>query len=351
MESPDKINSLERQTKPLLSAVNELNQAVYGSTNSYGQNSSQYGTTPYNQDYGQKPVSPIYKTPSFGASSSFQPSGTSTPSHYATLNAPSKIYGTTTNVSAKPFNGASSPPPPPPPPTYLQSDYKPSPPSFQSDTYAKIEQPKPPGGYDSRTSTLGSETTSHSFKPVSFTSRFEKVGIDQPKQTTSDTTIHTFKPLTSSFDKGGSDGYTSSEYSTNTYKTPEGYRTDTYKYEYYKSEPKTTYSSSTEKYYTTTSGKDVDKGTNILRPPALGLSGPKSAFESFKNGGDGGESQYQSSYSSNVEYITEPPVIKDDSIEQKTVKKSTNEQVFEKKTSTTSRTTKQESQMKTFRFQ
>lgn len=142
-----------------------------------------------------------------------------------------------------------------------------------------------------------------------------------------------FKPL--SFDaKSGSDGYTSSEYATNTYKTPDGYHTDTYKYEYYKSEPKTTYASNTEKYYSSDG-----KGFTPLSP--------KSAFGAFKNG----DEQYQSSYSSNVEYITEPPVLKNDSLEQKTIKKSINEQIFEKKTTTTSRTTKQESQMKTFKFQ
>ncbi|KAH1007343.1 hypothetical protein HUJ04_004589 [Dendroctonus ponderosae] len=265
--SSEKISSLERPLKPnnLFSAVNDLNQAVYGGTNNGAHSSNLYGppsasyNAPAYDSYNQSrtsPKSPIYKSPQ-----SFQSPNVSSTSHYASLSAP-KSYGAT-NTSPKPFGA----------------------------------EPSKPSAFDS----IGG------FKPLSFDA------------------------------KSGSDGYTSSEYATNTYKTPDGYHTDTYKYEYYKSEPKTTYASNTEKYYTNT-GKD-GKGFTPLSP--------KSAFETFKNGDD----QYQSSYSSNVEYINEPPVLKDDTLEQKTIKKSINEQIFEKKTTTTSRTTKQESQMKTFKFQ
>ncbi|XP_060536716.1 talin-1 isoform X2 [Cylas formicarius] len=131
------------------------------------------------------------------------------------------------------------------------------------------------------------------------------------------------------------DGYSSSEYVTNTYKTPEGLRTDSYKYEYYKSEPKTTYSSSSDKYYVSSDGK-------LPSPPSI------KTFDSFNNGDD---ALYRSSFASNVEYIDGPPVLKDDdTLEQRTLKKSITEQIFEKKTTTTTKSSKQESSMKTFKF-
>lgn len=274
MESPDKINSLDRQKKsgPLLNAINDLDQAVYGGSNTYGTTS---GYDSYVQARrSPSTTSPVYKTAPYGTST-FQSSSSGSPSHYASLNAP-KSFGTLTNTSPKPFGTSPQP----------------------------------------------------------------------SKQNTIESTTRTFKPPTLTGDyKSGSDGYTSSEYTTNTYKTPEGYRTDSYKYEYYQSEPKTTYSSTTEKYYTSTNAKD-DK-SNVITSPLI----PKSTFETFKNGG-GTDEQYQSSYSSNVEFINEPPVLKDnDTLEQRMLKKSINEQIFEKKTTTTSRTTKQESQMKTFKFQ
>ncbi|XP_050295854.1 talin-1 isoform X2 [Anthonomus grandis grandis] len=277
LESPEKISSLDRQRKPspaLLNAINDLDQAVYGGNNSYGQKDL-YGTS--YETYSSPSKSPIYKTPAYGTASTFQPQTASTPGHYGSLNAPR--YGSL-NISPKPFSTS------------------PQPPHSPSYSAGKLEG-----------------------------------------QSSADTVARTFKPPTlTSFDRPNSDGYTSSEYTTNTFKTPEGYRTDSYKYEYYQGEPKTTYSTSTEKYYTTSTAKG-DKG-------ALGAP---NAFGTFKNGAD---EQYQSSFSSNVEYISEPPVLRDnDTLEQKLLKKSVSEQVFEKKTTTTSRTTKQESHMKTFKFQ
>lgn len=342
LESPDKINSLERTKKssPLLSAINDLDQAVYGGTNSYGRTNAGYGTTtsPYGQNYQSSPVggyttspspysgqtpqpysyetysqargspkpnisSPTYKTPSFGTGT-FQSS----------LNAP-KSYGTTTNTSPKPFSTSPQPPPVPSyPESYTRTDQKstgspqPGYQSTSSESYVRSEQQQKPGSAFDRYSTTS-----------------------------------TFKPAQVSL--GGGDGLTKSEYSTNTYKTPEGYRTDTYKYEYYKSEPKTTYSSASEKYYTTTNVKD-GLG-NVISSIQAPLS-PKDVFQTFKNGGT--DEQYQSSYSSNVEYINEPPILKDDCLEQKSIKKSMTEQVFEKKTTTTTKSTKQESQLKSFKF-
>lgn len=132
-----------------------------------------------------------------------------------------------------------------------------------------------------------------------------------------------------------SDGYSSSDYVTSTHKTPEGIKTNTFKYESYQSTPQPTYSSSSEKYFSSI--------------PAAISPLEKKTFETFKNGGD---TQYQSSFSTNVEYSNEPPVFKDnDTLEQKMLKKSVTQQIIEKKTVSMSKSTKQESDIKTFRFE
>lgn len=133
------------------------------------------------------------------------------------------------------------------------------------------------------------------------------------------------------------EGYRISEYSTNVTKTPGGYRTDSYKYETYQSssKPVDTFSSTTEKYFTTTPQE------------SLQFTPIKTEFDSFKNGSD-----YQSAFSSNVEIINDPPVIRDsDSLEQKMLKKSVRQQIIEKKTVTTTKTSKQESSSKNFRLE
>lgn len=133
------------------------------------------------------------------------------------------------------------------------------------------------------------------------------------------------------------EGYRTSEYSTNVTKTPGGYRTDSYKYETYQSssKPVDTFSSTTEKYFTTTPQE------------SLQFTPIKTEFDSFKNGSD-----YQSAFSSNVEIINDPPVIRDsDSLEQKMLKKSVRQQIIEKKTVTTTKTSKQESSSKNFRLE
>lgn len=353
MESPEKITSLDRQKKPtpLLNAINDLEQTVYGGTDSYGQRnlgSGLYGTTgSYNQPLPQSgynnslkqdiynqakgspklnvsstsagSISPLLKTPIY--STSFQSPSSSTPGQHASLNA-TKPHETSFNSSPKAFS--SSPQPPPHQPyseTYLRSDQKSSPqPIYQTPREVFLRSEHKPTHFDGYSTT---DTTTRTFKSPALTT-FEKPDY-----------------------KSGSDGYTSSEYTTNVHKTPEGYKTDSYKYEYYQSEPKTTYSSTSEKFYTTTTTKDA-KG-NIIDDSAASLI-PKGTFHTFNNGG--GDEQYQSSYSTNVEYINEPPILKDnDTLEQKMLKKSISEQIFEKNTTTTSRTTKQESQMKTFKFQ
>lgn len=182
-------------------------------------------------------------------------------------------------------------------------------------------------------------STQHTSTPRTFTAPTQDKSYNY---TTSKNynTGSTFTPI-DSFSKTeykpSSDGYSSSEYVTNSYKLPDGYKTDTYKYECYQSAPQHTYSSSSEKYYTTSpAGK------------ALSPLDTKS-FDTFKNGSD---NQYQSSFSSNVEYINQPPMLKDnDTLEQKMLKKSVTQQIIEKKTVSMTKSSKQESSTKSFKFE
>lgn len=132
------------------------------------------------------------------------------------------------------------------------------------------------------------------------------------------------------------DGYSTSEYTTNSYKIPGGYKTEQFKYEAYKSSP--TYQSGTEKYFTSTPNSKLQVSPYEQK-----------SFDTFKNGSD---SQYQSSFSSNVEYINEPPVLKDsDTLEQKMLKKSVTQQIIEKKTVQTTKSSRQESSTRSFKFE
>ncbi|XP_057660933.1 talin-1 isoform X1 [Diorhabda carinulata] len=210
LESPEKVNSLERNKNILKSQINDLDSATYGSTNTYGQDYNSYSQN----------------SPKFYPKDTY----TSTPSHY-------KSY-------------------------------------------------------------------------------------DPPKDSF-------YQPLDNKY---YSDGYSSSEYATNTYKTPEGYKMNTYEYKSYQSQPQHSYSSSSEKYYTSS--------------PAVTSPRDKKAFETFKNG----DSQY--SYSTNVEYINEPPLFRDDdTLEQKMLKKSVTQQIIEKKTVSMTKSSKEESSTKSFRFE
>ncbi|CAG9763893.1 unnamed protein product [Ceutorhynchus assimilis] len=81
------------------------------------------------------------------------------------------------------------------------------------------------------------------------------------------------------------------------------------------------------------------------------VKNPSYKYEYFRSEPQNNE-EFQSSFTKNVEYIDEAPVLRDqNTLEQKMLRKSVSEQIFEKKTTTTSRTTKQESQLKTFKFQ
>lgn len=222
----------------------------------------------------------------------------------------SSVYGTT-----KPYDANN---------VYNSPNYKSftqSAPGYDSSHYAALNtSPKP----------FGSPTYTKSFNYSQPVSAGEQFGHQ--------TNLEGLKPGFVDV-KGGND-FSTSEYSTNTYKTPGGYRTDTFKYETYKTSSEPQYSSATEKFYTSTPGGKVGESSPF----------EKKSFETFKNGG--GDSQFQSSYSTNVEYINEPPVLKDDdTLEQKMLKKSVTQQIIEKRTVSTSKTSKQESSTKSFRFE
>lgn len=287
------MNSLERnkQSKnPLLSEINTLDSAVYGGTNSYGQKNnygqSNYGhTSGYSSDNYSAPPTNYQYTP-YSAyeqqTKQYESPQYAKTSQYST---PQKNYSQTTNATPKPFSSETN--------------------------------------YDKSYNYSGSNQFGSTDK-----SRYDNVP-SSGSYTKFDTSSHLFEPPKYDFNKATGDGYTNSEYSTSTYKIPGGTQTDTYKYETYHSASDPVYSSTSEKYYTSTPNTKV-QFTPIDTTP-------------FKNG--------SSSYSSNVEYITQAPVLKDsDTLEQKMLKKSVTQQVIEKKTVQTTRSTRQESSTKNFRF-
>lgn len=270
------MNSLDRHKRNntlLQSHISELDGAVYGSNNVYGQNA--YDDQKYSSYKSQSNYEPLYSS-----------------NTYSSYNHPtSPSYSTGYVPTTKPFESA-----------IYSSVNKPAAPPVSP--AHNLNSPKMFGSQPARTFDYTSSPS------PSYDQKYRSFDL---------------KPQSST------DGYSSSEYSTNTYKTPAGFKTESFKYETYKSgDP--IYQTIEEKYYTST--------------PSKGLS--NATFESVKNGVD---SQYQSSFSTNVEYINEPPVLKDsDTLEQKMLKKSVTQQVVEKKTVSTMRTTKQESSTKTFGF-
>lgn len=323
LESPEKVNSLERNKKNLLrSQINDLDDQVYGNKNIYERQSYDQPPNNYGQSY-QQPTSnynsfsrnaPQFSPlPTYSSHDYQQPDAKLyTPSHSLGINKP---YSTTTNTSPK-FGGGS----------FDYDSGKPNNPSAFERMKTTDYKSKPSAHISGNLSGFESSGTSDygqiGGKPSNFSS-FGRVESD-------------FKP---SDYKSSSDGYSTSEYATNTYKIPGGYKTDSYKYESYKSTPQPVYSSTSEKYFTST-----PNASQLQFSPL-----DKNSFNSFKNGGD---NQYQSSYSSNVEYINEPPVLKnDDTLEQKMLKKSVTQQIIEKKTTQTTRSSKQESSTKNFKFE
>lgn len=280
MERNKKNNSL------LHSHINELDGAVYGN-NVYGQNAhDEQKYSSYSNKYPNYPMSTSYDR---NYSDPLHSSNT-----YSSYNIPTS-------------------------PSYSTS-YVPPTKTFESAIYSTVNKSPAPvsPGHNLNSPKTFSAQPSRTFDYTSSPSP----SYDQKYRS------FDLKPQSST------DGYSSSEYSTNTYKTPSGFKTESYKYETYKSADPI-YQTIEEKYYTSTPNKDQSLPS-------------KSTYESIKNGTD---TQYQSSFSSNVEYINEPPALKDmDTLEQKMLKKSITQQIVEKKTVSTTRTSKQESSTKTFGF-
>lgn len=265
-----------------------MDSAVYGGINSYSQ-----------QD------APSYTSfsdnaPKFGKQAPSSPK-------YAT--APTSHYGTSTFKPQSPQGGSSFCPTT----NTTAKPYSPSATAFPSSPrYGSASSPKYDYDHYSNAATKAFETLDNDYIARNLSSDF---------QTSANL---------------GSDGYRTSEYSTNTSKIPGGYKTDSYKYESYHSSSQPIITSTTEKYYTSTPEKFAQ------------FSPLSKEFGGFGNG----TSDYQTSYSSNVEVVNEPPVIKDtDSLEQKMLKKSVTQQIIEKKTVATTKSTKQESSTKSFRFE
>nr|CAI5837940.1 unnamed protein product [Callosobruchus analis] len=290
LESPEKVSTLERQkhTGPLHSHIDNLDSATYGlGANSYGQNSLPSGYTTFAQ-----------QAPKFSSQADYSDSYASTcPSHYSAYD---KVD--TPTMQYQPSS------------QYIPTSQYQTTPSSQYQ-YQKSAQYTPGTQYQ----------PSPHFVPISQPSDY----------------------FAKSDSKQYSDGYSSSEYVSSTQKTPEGYKTNTYKYESYKSTPQPTYSSSSEKYYTSMPGASSPLEKKTFE--TFGSPFDKKSFDTFKNGGD---SQFQSSFSTNVEYVNEPPILReDDTLEQRMLKKSVTQQIIEKKTVSMTKSSKQESSTRSFKFE
>ncbi|KAI4466980.1 huntingtin interacting protein 1 [Holotrichia oblita] len=282
LESPEKVNSLEHKKKNkniLLQEVNALDSVVYGGTNSYNQTSSYDTYSSYNKatpKYTHYPPQQLYSP----TSKSFD----------------SQTYGTTTSQYAVPSQ-------------YMSS-------FNQYNTSATQQHTSPTNTFGKPYALPNSGST-----PTSKLD-YGNWKIDTPLK------VDEYKSYTSGM---SGPGYLTSEVSKDTYKIPDGYQTNTYKYETYHSSSEPYQYTSSEKYYTST-------------PQAKLEYAP---IDTFKNGND-----LHGNYTTSVEYVSEAPVLRDtETLEQKMCKKSITQHVTEKKTVSMSRSSKQESTSKTFKFE
>ncbi|KAF5290986.1 hypothetical protein FQA39_LY14517 [Lamprigera yunnana] len=291
LESPEKVNSLDRNKKNpniLLGELNNLDSVVYGGTNTFAQNSytsfsdntPKFGSLP-TPSKSQLPISQ-YSTSHYGTSS-FKPSDSSTTYH-------------------SPYFSHSSP------------DHRFCPTNVKSSPTANAA-PKP---FDDQYS------TTFKYEPVTQIS----------KDSQSNQFNANIKDLSSygTTDAYG-DTFSTSEYSTKSSKIPGGYKTDSYKYETYQSssKPLEEYSITTENFYTSSPKEKLQFV-------------PIQSFGDFQNGS---ASNHKSLYPTSIEVMNDGNA---DSLEQKMLKKSVKQQIIEKKTVTTTRSSKQESSVRNFRF-
>lgn len=296
-----------------MSEINSLDSAVYGGGGNYGQKPSfGHQTSGYSSDYNYSNPSNYQYTPYSAYEQQTRqydsPQYGKTNQSYDGRQFESPQYGKTNqSYETKQFDSSQ----------YGKTSQSFEPKQFDSPQYGKTNQTYSQTNTNTTPKPFTSDTSYE--KSYDYSSRYDNVP-SSGSYTKFDTSTHAFEPPKYDFKTTG-DGYTTKEYTTSTYKIPGGTQTDTYKYETYQSASDPVYSSSSEKYYTST---------------------PNSKFTPIKNG---------SAFSSNVEYIKETPVLKDsDSLEQKMLKKSVTQQVIEKRTVQTTRSTKQESSTKNFRF-
>ena len=276
------MGSLERQKRGqnvLLSEINALDSAAYGGINSYNQNTASYDT--YGSTYSK--TSPKLAPPP-------PPPGYS---HYS-LNDTTQVQKTYSPTSQYNYVPTSSSPY-----SSLENTYWPS---------TSNNPPKPPSKFDY--------------------SSFNTVDIPLK--------VNEYKSLNSG--PSGGAGYVTSEVTTNTYKLPDGYKTDTYKYETYQSSSEPLSYTITEKYYTS-SPDEIKRGFNS----------PTNKNDGFKNGSN---SDLQGSY---IMETYGGLVSKDgtsaDTMEHRMMKKMVSQHVTEKKTVQTVKSTRQETASRNFKFE
>lgn len=169
--------------------------------------------------------------------------------------------------------------------TGLYATHNPSNQQYAQDYYAAPKQ-----YYPQETKSI-SHTINTSPKPFTGNNTFEYNSSKQygPLSTTK----------VSDYATSDGGGYSTTEYGSNTYKLPDGQKSNSYRYE--------TYQSSTQPITT---------------------------------------------YSTDIEYVNDLPILKDtDTLEQKMLKKSVTQQITEKRTVSMVKSSRQESSSKTFKFE
>lgn len=301
----------ELTNKTLLSHISSLDSAVYGGTNSFNQNMGQ------GQDlYGSISHSHLAKSPQQSQNGNA--------------------------AYASPYS-------PQPPDTPTRQSLPRESTSYRKSPTKDISYPRSPTAtIPCKDKALGSSPTTYSTPINTFGKPYTPAQNVSPKPFAGDADIKKSLDTTTSGigTSAYPDGYTSKESSTNTYKIPGGYKTVTNKYESYHGSSEPMSYTTSEKYYT--SGPSAGLDTKSLFNQTFDDN--KSFQPYVKNGS--GASDYQSSYSSTMEVLNEPPIFKDsDTLEQKMLKKSVTQQVSEKKTVQVVRSSKQESSSKTFKFE
>lgn len=285
LTSPEKVNTLERNKKDkhsLLHEINALDSAVYGTQTNY---------TPYNQQQTRNTYEPYSSSP--------KPDKKSTYESYSPLSPDKK-------QSYEPYS------------------------SLGMDKKSNYEHYSPDKSNYSPLSQV------HSPQKQTYESYSHSLDYKTDKKLY-DSTVDGYTAYASPH-KSNTLPKNESKTEIKSYTSPDGYKTDSYRYEssyQSASNPVTSYSS--EKYYTTSPQSKLYSPSDLKR------------FEEFtKNGTD---HHQQHTLYANTEFTSDPTILTEaESLEQRMLKQSVTKKIIEKKSVQMTSSSKVESSTKSFRF-